>query len=236
MDHKEHILIVDDDLEIRELLHQFLAANGFVNLSTAADSKQARSILDQQKIDLVILDIMLPGEDGFSVAKWLREEGTLPILMLSARTETNDRIHGLELGADDYLTKPFEPEELLARIHAILRRTHCNEITATQSLKFGGIKLMMPERSIIRKDRRKISLTSAEFKMLSLFLENPNQSLSRSRLAEGVAGSKTAVSARAIDVQISRLRSRLGDHNSSIIQTIRNEGYILPVKITPIQS
>jgi DNA-binding response OmpR family regulator len=156
--------------------------------------------------------------------------------MLSARIETNDRIHGLELGADDYLTKPFEPEELLARIHAILRRTNCNEVVGLQSLKFSGIKLIMPERSIIRKDRQKIVLTSAEFKMLALFVENHNQPLSRTQLAEGIGGKTMSVSARAIDVQISRLRSRLGDHNGSIIQTVRNEGYILTAKITPIKT
>ncbi len=233
MDHEEYLLVVDDDLEIRELLQQFLQSSGFPNILTAADGKEAREILDQHSIDLIILDIMLPGEDGFSVATSIREESLIPILMLSARTEPSDRIHGLELGADDYLTKPFEPEELLARIHAIFRRTHCNELEHEQNLSFGGITLLMPERTIIRKDRKKVPLTSAEFKLLSLFLSNPNQPLSRERLSEGVVGKKTAISPRAVDVQISRLRSRLGDHNSAIIQTVRNEGYILPVKIKP---
>lgn len=235
MTHDEHLLIVDDDLEIRELLYQFLASSGYVNLSTAADSQQARTILERESIDLIILDIMLPGEDGFSFAKSLRKESLVPILMLSARTETSDRIHGLELGADDYLTKPFEPEELLARIQAILRRTNFNGLSNEQSLKFGGIILNMPDRTILRKDRKTIALTSAEFKLLSVFLNNPNKPLSRAQLAEGAAGNQSAISSRAIDVQISRLRNRIGDLNGSVIQTIRNQGYILPLKVVTIK-
>ncbi len=235
MDQYAHLLIVDDDREIRELLQQFLLDNGFKHVSTAADGKQARAVLNQQSIDLVILDIMLPGEDGFSIATSIREESLIPILMLSARTEISDRVHGLELGADDYLTKPFEPEELLARIHAILRRTRNNASKPDHNLKFGGITLLMPERIIIRKDRAKISLTSAEFKLLSVFLSNPNKPLSREKLSDGIVGKRSAISPRAIDVQISRLRGRLGDHNNTIIQTVRNEGYILPLKIKHVK-
>ncbi len=238
MDQPEHLLIVDDDAEIRDLTRQFLIDNGFPNVSVAAEGKAARRILEQENIALIILDVMLPGEDGLSIAESLRKESSIPILMISARVEPSDRIAGLERGADDYLTKPFEAEELLARIHAIFRRVNCVDKLADfqQSLQFGGYTLLMPERTIVRKDKQRISLTSAEFKLLSLFLNNPNRPLSRKRLSEGVIGKKAVISARAVDVQISRLRSRLGDHDGSIIQTIRNEGYILSAKINPIKA
>ncbi len=231
MEQKAQLLVVDDDLEIRELLQQFLTSCGFTNVHTATDGKSARKVLDQYPIDLVILDIMLPGEDGFSIAKSIREESLIPILMLSARAESSDRIQGLEIGADDYLVKPFIPEELLARIHAILRRTLGNQLQE-QNIKFGTITLLVQERCILRRGARKSQLTGAEFKLLSIFLNQPNQIIDRKTLSREMVGNLSLVSSRAIDVQISRLRNRIGDNDNSIIQTIRNEGYILTSEVS----
>lgn len=230
MEHTEHILIVDDDSEIRELLHDYLTNNGFPNVSTAIDGETAKAILDQEDTSLLILDIMLPGEDGFSIAKSIRRNNSIPILMLSARTETRDRIHGLEIGADDYLIKPFDPAELLARIHAILRRVPPSEIQIKRSVRFGKVTLRMPERTVERAGQPTLPLTSADFKLLSLFLTQPNQLLTREVISSNI-GIKASSSSRIIDVRISRLRNRIGDHTASIIQTVRNEGYILPANI-----
>jgi len=235
MNYAEHILIIDDDSEIRDLLRQYLINNGFPNVTAVMDGKSAQAILEQQEIALLILDIMLPGEDGFSIAQSIRKDSSIPILMLSARTETADRIHGLQIGADDYLTKPFEPEELLARIHAIFRRTSPLEGELIQSVCFGNVTLKMPERSIVRKGHSDIALTSAEFDLLLLFLTHAGQPLTREEIAEKI-GTKLDASSRTIDVRISRLRNRLGDHKAILIQTIRNEGYILSSKVQPLHS
>ena len=235
MNYAEHILIIDDDSEIRDLLRQYLINNGFPNVTAVMDGKSAQAILEQQEIALLILDIMLPGEDGFSIAQSIRKDSSIPILMLSARTETADRIHGLQIGADDYLTKPFEPEELLARIHAVFRRTSPLEGELIQSVCFGNVTLKMPERSIVRKGHSDIALTSAEFDLLLLFLTHAGQPLTREEIAEKI-GTKLDASSRTIDVRISRLRNRLGDHKAILIQTIRNEGYILSSKVQPLHS
>ena len=194
------------------------------------DGKSAKTVLEQENISLLILDIMLPGEDGFSIAKSIRENSSTPILMLSARTDTRDRIHGLEVGADDYLIKPFDPAELLARIHAILRRVRANEINIKQSIRFGKVTLHMPERAIERIGYPTLPLTSADFKLLPLFLDKPNQLLTRESISSSLE-IKAGSALRIVDVRISRLRNRIGDHTGAIIQTVRNAGYIFPMTI-----
>ena len=235
MNRSEHLLVVDDDIEIRELLQHYLSCNGFPNVSTASNVRQARELLEHHPIALIILDIMLPGEDGFSFLESLRKTSTLPVLMLSARTETSDRVHGLQLGADDYIPKPFEPDELLARVHAILRRTPIHN-DKPRSIHFAGLTLIMPERTLVRKDGQRLSLTSSEYNILAAFLDNPIPPLGGDELSANGHGKKSVVSTRAVDVQISRLRSRLGDHAGNIIQTVRNEGYILLAKTTATEA
>ncbi len=236
MESSTHILIVDDDREIRTLLQQFLEKHGFPKISAAGDGREAREILEREDISLIILDIMLPGEDGFSIAQSIREKSTIPIIIISALTKLDDRVFGLNAGADDYLTKPFDTDELLARIHAILRRSNGVIVSGEQEFRFGDITLSMPERVIIRKDQRKIPLSGSEFKLLSYFLDHPNQPLSRKMLTVGLNGGVDFVSERTIDVQISRLRNRLGDSGGNIIRTLRNEGYILASSVIPSHS
>jgi len=236
MDNQVHILIVDDDPEIRALLRQLLVKNEFPNVSTAADGREAGDILDREEITLIILDIMLPGEDGFSIARSIREDSNIPIIIVSALNKLDDKIYGLHTGADDYLTKPFSTDELLARIHAIIRRS--NNATSSDEKKFrvGDISLSMPERTIIRKDRQRISLSGNEFRLLEFFLRHPNQLLSRTDITVEINGGVDFVSERTIDVQISRLRNRLGDSDGNIIKTLRNEGYILASSVIPSYS
>lgn len=231
----QHLLIVDDDNEIRSLLRNYLLQNGFENIWTAPNGEKAWEILKREPVALLILDIMLPGEDGFSIAETLREESQLPIIMLSARTETSDRIHGLRLGADDYLTKPFDPDELLERIHAILRRAPAPPTPEKQQqFHFGGMTLSMPDRVLTREDGRRITLPDSQLKLLLYFLQRPNQVLKRHEVTDELLGAQVEVNSRSMDVQVSRIRDRIGDRRGLIIQTIRNQGYILsaPVEIT----
>ncbi len=230
----ETILIVDDDTEITELLQQYLNDHGFPNVLTAGDGPTTHTILQQHPVDLVILDIMLPGEDGFAIAESIRSERETPILFLSARVETADRIHGLKIGADDYMTKPFDPEELLARIQAILRRSSAPSRQLSQSLQIGEIVLLMPERVIIRRDHKRINLTTSEYRLLEALIQNNNRPLSRDQIAYQINGKRTTLSSRAIDVQVSRLRSRIGDHQGVVIETVRNQGYVILQRITPL--
>ncbi len=231
----QHLLIVDDDNEIRSLLRHYLNKKGFENVWTAPDGEKAWEILGREPIALLILDIMLPGEDGFSIAETLRKKSDLPIIMLSARAETSDRIHGLRLGADDYLTKPFDPSELLERIHAILRRTPTPASPDKQQhFHFGGITLSMPDRVITREDGQRVALPDSQLKLLLHFLNRPNQILNRHQVTDELLGTQVEVNSRSIDVQVSRIREQIGDKRGMIIQTIRNQGYILsaPVEIT----
>lgn len=233
MDNPEHILVVDDDPEIRTLLKKFLINNGFPNVSTAEDGRETREILGREEITLIVLDIMLPREDGFSIAKSIRQDSEIPIIIVSALNNLDDKVLGLNMGADDYLTKPFDTDELLARIHAILRRLNGGTADGEQKFRIGDITLSMPERTIIRNDQKEVPLSGSEFGLLSLFLHHPNQPLSRKDITVELTGGVDFVSERTIDVQISRLRNRLGDSGGDIIKTLRNEGYILASSVIP---
>ena len=236
MDTPNKILVVDDDRDIRSLLADYLDNNGYSTV-TAADGIAMATALDGNKIDLVVLDLNLPGDDGLTLCRNLRAKSTLPVIMLTARGEPLDRIIGLEMGADDYLAKPFEPRELLARIRSVLRRTHSSShhggSETTQRLKFGDWTLDITARHLLSPQGLIIALSGAEFRMLMIFLDHPNRVLNRDQLLNIMHGRDADPFDRSIDIQISRLRQKLGEDARSpqIIKTVRNGGYVLAVTV-----
>ncbi|MBL8388142.1 MAG: response regulator [Hydrogenophaga sp.] len=232
----EHLLVVDDDRDIRQLIEQYLVQAGY-RVSTAADGKAMRRLLEQHRIDLVVLDLMLPGEDGLSLCRDLRARSNLPILMLTARGAEVDRIVGLEMGADDYLAKPFNPRELLARIRSILRRAQSlppNLVPEEAALfRFAGRTLEVASRNLLAADGLVVPLSGAEFRLLRVLLEHPNRVLSRDQLMELTRGREALALDRSIDVLMGRLRRRLQDDGKEpqLIKTIRGEGYVLAAQV-----
>ena len=232
MDPKDSILIVDDDPEIRQLLVDYLARNGF-DAKPAGSGREMAQVLDKHAIDLVVLDLMLPDTDGLLLCRDLRAKSNLPVLMLTARGEEADRILGIEMGADDYLVKPFSPRELLARIKGILRRTRSlptNLKPDTQRcLSFAGWTLDTATRVLTGADGVATPLSGAEYRLLRILLDHPNRVLHRDQLVELIHGREAEPYDRAIDVQISRLRQRLQDtgRETGLIKTVRGEGYVL---------
>ena len=224
-----HLLIVDDDERIRTLLQKFLMRNGFL-VTAARDAGHARRVLSGLDFDMVICDVMMPGEDGLSLTKWMRETKDTPVLLLTAKGETEDRIKGLEVGADDYLPKPFEPRELLLRVGAILRRA---AIVPTQdeppkTLALGEIRYNI-SRGELWQGEDLIRLTSTESALMRVFARTPNEALSRARLVEELGGAAGGAQERAVDVQITRLRRKIeaDAKNPRYLQTVRGEGYML---------
>lgn len=224
-----HLLIVDDDERIRGLLQKFLIRNGFL-VSAARDAAHARRILSGLDFDLIVLDVMMPGEDGISLTKGIRETSTTPILLLTARAETEDRITGLEAGADDYLAKPFEPKELLLRINAILRRMPEQAATdsAPKYLNLGPIRYDT-ERGEMWRGEDLVRLTSTEIQLMKIFAAKPGVALSRSQLVEELGRDRGQSQERAVDVQITRLRRKLEDNPKQprYLQTVRGAGYMV---------
>ncbi len=233
---QEHLLLVDDDPELRELLRDYLGQAGF-RITTVGDGREMRRAMDAARFDLVILDIMLPGEDGLSLCRHLRAQSRIPILMLTARGDEIDRIVGLEMGADDYLAKPFNPRELLARIKSILRRAESlPENLAGEDVRrfrFAQWSLDTQTRQLLSPDGVVVDLSGVEYKILRVFVEHPNRVLSRDQLLELTQGREASAFDRAIDVQIGRLRRKLDDdaREPRLIKTVRNEGYVLAVAV-----
>jgi two-component system OmpR family response regulator len=229
------IVVVDDDPDLRKLISEFLANHGF-RVSTAEDSAAMRQVLKQGTPELVILDVMMPGEDGLSAARYLAaEHSRVAIIMLSALGEDTDRIVGLEVGADDYLPKPCNPRELLARIRAVLRRRGTDEQSAetARCYEFEGWRLDPLRRELRDPAGTLINLSDGEFSLLRCLVENPQRVLSRDQLLDLARGRNVESYDRAIDTQISRLRRKLNDRSSSeLIRTVRNEGYMLLPKVT----
>jgi len=235
------LLVVDDDAEIRELLSRYLSEHGF-RVLTAGDGTQMRAVLGAHAVDLVILDLMLPGEDGLEICRRLRTESDLPIIMLTARSDNLERVVGLELGADDYITKPFEPRELVARIRAVLRRTRPDAALPESSgapsgsagcYRFSGWILDPQARTLRDAAGRPVELSPGEFELLLAFVQSPRQVLDRDRLLERTRGGEATPFDRSIDVQVSRLRRKIeGTHLSpNLIQTVRGAGYIFTAKV-----
>ena len=232
MESTPHILIVDDHRDIRESLGKYLSQHGN-RTTTAANAAEARELVDTSAIDLVVLDIMMPGEDGLSLCRHLRQTTDLPIILLTAVADETDRVVGLEMGADDYLTKPFNPRELLARIKSVLRRTHSlpprTAPAEDNRISFDRWTLDTGQREVIGEDGVAVPLSTAEFHLLSAFLDHPGMVLSRDQLLDLTSGRSAKVFDRAIDNQISRLRKKLelDPKNPVLIKTVWGGGYML---------
>ncbi|MCV2890744.1 response regulator [Ruegeria aquimaris] len=224
-----HLLIVDDDERIRDLLKKFLMRNGFL-VTAARDAAHARRVLSGLDFDLIVMDVMMPGEDGVSLTRSLRETLATPILLLTARGETEHRIAGLEAGADDYLAKPFEPRELLLRINAILRRvpeTLAQE-AAPKFLQLGPIRYDI-ERGEMWQGDQLVRLTATESQLMKIFSARPGEAFSRSKLVEELGRDRGQAQERAVDVQITRLRRKIEPNPKQprYLQTVRGAGYML---------
>lgn len=233
MPHKRHILIVDDDSEIRELLAHFLRKHDF-DVSLAADGVEMEQQLQHHQFDLITLDLMLPGEDGLILCQRLRRDTKSAIIMLTAMGEETDRIVGLEMGADDYISKPFNPRELLARIKAVLRRSGQSENTKTQCLHFSGWTLDLGRRELSSDEGVLTPVSDGEFKLLQVLAEHPQEVLSREFLLDHIKGRKLDPFDRSIDVQLSRLRRKIEQNpkEPQIIKTIRSGGYRFSQPVT----
>lgn len=226
---QSHLLVVDDDERIRGLLQKFLIRNGFL-VTIARDAAQARRLLNGLEFDMLILDVMMPGEDGITLTRALRQTLSLPILLLTAKGETQNRIEGLEAGADDYLVKPFEPKELLLRINAILRRVP--QVKAASQppkvLHLGAVRYDM-ERGELWRGADAVRLTATEAQLMRLFAAQPGVAISREKLVGDAPQDDAGGQERAVDVQITRLRRKIEEDPKAprYLQTIRGEGYML---------
>jgi two-component system OmpR family response regulator len=231
-----HILVVDDHREIRDALAKYLEKNG-MRATTAANAAAMDAALAVGAYDLIVLDVMMPGEDGLSVCRRLRAKGNMPILMLTALGDETDRIVGLEVGADDYLPKPFNPRELLARIKAILRRSDHPQLAggplAGHRVMFDRWTLDTDRRSLLAEDGTEVALTTAEFRLLTVFLERPRFVLSREQLLDLTSGRSAQVFDRTIDNQISRLRRKIerDPAKPALIATVWGGGYSLAADV-----
>jgi len=236
MEQLPHILIVDDDREIRDLLARFLERNRF-RVTAARDGREARRAWTNGHYQLVVLDLMLPGESGLDLARWMRGQGNVPIIMLTAMGDETDRIIGLELGADDYLPKPFNPRELMARMRAVMRRTAERDErkpdNESRVLRFAGWTLEPLRRRLLNPDGAEVPLTGGEYELLVALLDRANRVLTRDMLLDLLRGRQAGPFDRAIDVAISRLRRKLEDdgRNAQVIKTVRGGGYVLAADV-----
>ncbi|QOR38243.1 response regulator [Billgrantia diversa] len=230
------LIVVDDDPEIRELLVDYLSRHGYRALA-AEDAEALHRLLSSETPDLLIVDIMLPGDDGFTICRDIRRDSQVPIIMLTASADETDRILGLELGADDYLGKPFNPRELLARIKAVLRRVRGGGAAADPArarlVAFGAWRLDRMTRELIDEKGEHIPLSGADFHLLQVFLEHPERVLTREALYELTRGRPAPPLDRSIDVHVCRLRQRLGEDAQyhQLIRTVRGAGYVFTAKI-----
>ncbi len=224
-----HLLVVDDDERIRSLLKKFLMRNGFL-VSTARDAAHARRVLAGLEFDLIVLDVMMPGEDGTSLTRHIRETSDTPVMLLTAKGETEDRIKGLEAGADDYLAKPFEPKELLLRINAILRRMPEPEgdQSVPKVLHLGSIRYDI-DRGEMWQGEEPLRLTATESQLMRIFSKTPGEAVTRTKLVEELGRDKGQAQERAVDVQITRLRRKIEEDPKQprYLQTVRGAGYML---------
>lgn len=224
-DDTAHLLVIDDDTRLRDLLQRYLSEQGF-RVTTATDAADARAKLKSLTFDLLVVDIMMPGESGLSLTRTLREQSEVPILLLTAMSEAGDRIEGLSSGADDYLSKPFEPQELVLRINAILRRIRPPlEIGADHCVSFGQFSFD-PQREELRRGTDAVRLTAAEASLLKALARRPGSALSRDEL---IAESPVIANLRTVDVQMARLRRKIEDNPRfpRYLQTVRGIGYVL---------
>lgn len=236
MDNQPHLLIVDDDREIRDSLSRYLTKNGY-RVSAADGAIAMRRVLAAGAIDLVILDVMMPGEDGLTLCRYLRETTRLPIVMLTAVGEETDRIIGLEMGADDYIVKPFNPRELLARIRAVIRRTHSlppeAPVPTSGVIRFAGLTLDAGRHELTGADGVAVPLSQGEFLLLTAFLDHSGRVLTRDQLLDLTRGRSAVPFDRSIDNQVSRLRRKIepDPKTPTLIQTVWGGGYRFTAKV-----
>ena len=227
---EKHILIIDDDERILSLLKTFLNQNGFIT-SSAKNSQEARSLLDYFEFDILIIDIMMPGETGLELLESLRKNKDIPVILLSAKGEASDKISGLELGADDYLSKPFEPKELLLRIKNLLSRNNAIDVNKYEKKVKIGTKIFDLERMELQENNNVIALTTVETKLLEIFCSNPKTIIERDRIISelGYKGDSNKQNERNVDVQVTRLRKKIeaDTKNPRFLKTIRGKGYRL---------
>ncbi len=232
-----HVLIVDDDAQIRQLTGKFLREHGY-RVTVARDGRELRQVLAGAAIDIVILDIMLPGSNGLDLCREIRSRSNLPVIMLTARGSETDRIVGLEIGADDYLAKPFNPRELLARINSVLRRARANRGTpdagSSYCFQFEGWNLDTRRRELTDPNGVVVDLSTGEYDLLLTFLEAPQRVLSRDQLMDAAKNRVATGFDRAIDIQVSRLRRKIdvSEHGQAKIKTIRGAGYLFVPAVT----
>ena len=225
------ILVVDDDEEITALLSQYLERFGF-QVHCAHDGVGMHRLLQAHSMDLVVMDVMLPGVDGLTLARLLRQQSQIPIIMLTARAESYDCVVGLELGADDYMGKPFEPRELVARIHSVLRRRAgaAPDTPQATTVRFDDWTLQRLERQVIGPQGTVVPLSYAEYRLLCTLLEAPRRVFSREQLLEQARGRSMDSLDRSVDLMVSRLRHKLGEDGPSLIKTVRGAGYMLDAR------
>jgi two-component system OmpR family response regulator len=236
-----HVLAVDDDPSVRQMIADYLTDND-VRVTAIASGREIADVMARETIDLVILDLRLPGEDGMQIARKLREESDLPIIMLTGRKDEADRVMGLELGADDYLTKPFSPRELLARIRALLRRSRAHETVAdglarVRAYRFAGWELSVRLRRLTTPEGETLALTNSEFNLLVAFLAAPQRVLSRDQLLDLSRLHNDEVYDRSIDVQVGRLRKKLelDPARTQLIRTERGAGYVFTAIVETVR-
>ncbi|HEX7073829.1 MAG TPA: response regulator [Hyphomicrobiaceae bacterium] len=237
----QKVLVVDDDPRVRDLLHRYLEMEGF-RVTPVADGAAMREAIRQTRFDLILLDLVLPGEDGLSLARELRQHSETPIIILTGKGDTIDRVVGLEMGADDYITKPFHLREVLARIRTVLRRARpamagaesVPKSGSDQRIAFDGWELDMARRELHSPGGRPIPITTGEFALLEAFARNANRALSRDQLMDLTKGHEWTPFDRSIDTQVARLRKKLEDdpNRPTLIKTVRGVGYILAATIT----
>jgi two-component system, OmpR family, response regulator len=232
----EHLLVVDDDREIRDLLKRYLTKHGY-RVTTARDGQEMRKALRDWQLDLIVLDLMLPGEGGLELCRNIRVESTIPVIMLTALGEETDRIIGLEMGADDYLPKPFNPRELLARIKAVMRRGRDGSSTSRtvggETLVFADWRLEVAKRRLRSPQGVIVDLTGGEYDLLVAFAERPQRVLNRDQLLDITRGREAAPLDRSIDVQIGRLRRKIEPDpaNPELVKTVRGAGYVFTPEV-----
>jgi two-component system OmpR family response regulator len=245
MSYQPHVLIVDDEARIRAMLRRYLVDEGF-KVSDTGDGADMRAVLEREAIDLVLLDLMMPGEDGLSLARYIRQHSEIPIIMLTGKGDLIDRVVGLETGADDYITKPFELREVLARIRTVMRRSgsrvtpaapvpdRAAEAKASEVLVFAGWRLDLVRRELRRQTDELVPLTSGEFELLCAFARHPNRVLNRDQLIDLVKGREWAAYDRGVDTQVMRLRKKIepDPSNPSLIKTVRGGGYVFAAAVT----
>ena len=246
MDRPLHVLVVDDEPRIRTMLRRYLTGEGF-KVSDAEDGAAMRELLERETIDLVLLDLMMPGEDGLSLVRSVRQRSEIPILMMSGKGDLIDRVVGLETGADDYITKPFELREILARIRTVMRRARPPArpeaaiieaakpaaATAEEVLTFEGWRLDLTRRELRRPSGEPVGLTAGEFELLRVFATHPNRVLSRDQLLDLAKGREWAAFDRAIDTQVGRLRKKIeaDPGNPTLVKTVRGGGYVFAAAV-----